>query len=176
MLFVGGIAPGGSPHPLPSRRACHPPMLDYPLARLQGAIDAGATLTVRSDGQTLEATLRSVHGLSEISATGPDLQSVASELIAVWFAYNGLERPRDNGEGPLRPHMRAALGELGERHGSVGHDGYQTPGCECDYCSAYAVAFNRSAELAGVAVVAGSTLERSMPHDIGHDPIDLDAE
>ena len=121
-------------------------MIDYPLARLQGAIDAGATLTVRTvDGHSLAATLRSRNG-TEISAYGPDLASVASSIITLWFVHNGIDRPRDNGEGPLRPHMRAALAELGAAHGTAGHDGYQTPGCECDYCNAYSSAFRAAAE------------------------------
>lgn len=115
-------------------------MIDYPLARLQGAIDAGATLTIRTlDGHVLRGTLRS-RGGTEIHAEGADLATLASEIMSLWFIHNGLTAPADNGHGPLRPHMRAALGELGARHGAIGAPGYQARGCDCDYCSAFDVA------------------------------------
>lgn len=132
-------------------------MIDYPISRLQGAVDAGATFELAVSGieGQLRGKLESKSGARFATAVGPDLATVASNLMLQWLEWfpgpfrppeqqgaAALARARRYLRSELRPHMRAALGELGACHGrkvARGEKGigYRCEGCECDYCLAF---------------------------------------
>lgn len=142
--------------------------VDYPIARLQGIVDAGATFRLRRSAQSngqLSGDLESMGGVRHARAEGPDLASVSSRLVTLWGnifptilgAFPGRSAgirefgsDRERWTSELRPHMRAALGELGALHGRRRARGdqisdYRAEGCECDYCAAFESAFGVAA-------------------------------